>query len=651
MTPHSVSARRLWQLVYQTLDQSDDIIILLERATDKADNPVIVAVNEAFHWATGYSNDELFGQPLLKLASREATAEVQAAIVASIEKHETLRTELPCVSRSGQQFWLGLHLMPAAEAGSDNFVLLGRDITDALQTRQQQAAIQSLLAKVFLCVDAAVAIIGDEGRILMTNPCMDRLLGYKPNALVGHNSLDMIAAGPRVEILAAHQRQSEDGKDFTIETTVLRSDGAELPAKLSSTLIERHDLKHFRVVTLFPTEPQPSEHKPARTSPRQAAAPAESVPAALEPAAPSRKPMRVQIAGKIKLIGLEDVKTALGDRWPAAAVRAMAAAENVLKQRLGPRDDYGRTDDSGFVICFGDATEEAAAFLAATTARDIKNRLIGQGETADAAHVSAITDSVQVPDEPDQSIGLLAGLIEERMAARLAEIENEAREKLKEAVGEAECELQSIRGRDRNETLAHFARLPALLERKMYSALAALPAAEYKDFDIDRTMLGLATAAASRGLLNGSNQPILVTVGFDIFNTRVRTDHYITACQKLDARVRRRLILVLTDLPDGIPKSRVLECVTRLRPFCRGVGFAVRELEAPPVDLSNAGVPIVVVMADNLHGVDANTKARLTKLIGALHAQRSRLLVRHVASWDQASNLMATGVDMVSLAA
>jgi hypothetical protein len=107
----------------------------------------------------------------------------------------------------------------------------------------------------------------------------------------------------------------------------------------------------------------------------------------------------------------------------------------------------------------------------------------------------------------------------------------------------------------------------------------------------------------------------------------------------------------MTDLPEGIPKSRVLECVTRLRPFCRGVGFAVNELEAPPVDLSNAGVPIVIVMAENLHGADVSTKARLAKLVGALHAQRSRLLVRHVASWEQATGLMSSGVDMVSLAA
>jgi PAS domain S-box-containing protein len=504
---------------------------------------------------------------------------------------------------------------------------------------------------VFLCVDAAVGIVGDDGRILMTNPSMDRLLGYKPNALVGHNWLDFIAPSSRAKVSVVRQRQIEDSKDSTVEATLLTSNGTEVSAKLSSTLLERHDLKRFRVVTILPLAAQSASVEPPVIRPRPTAASAQPKVASAELPATSPKPLRVQVVGKIRLIGLEEVKSALGDRWPAAAERAMAAAEHIIKQRCGPRDNYGRTEDSGFVICFADATEEEAAFHAAMIARDIKNKLIGQGETASAAHVSAITDSVQLPDEPNQSISQLAGMIEQRMTARLAAIESAARENLKAAVEQAACEMEAIHGRERNEILAHYARLPALLERRMYSALAALPVAECKDFDIDTLMLGLATEEASRGLLNGSNQPVLVTVSFDIFNTRGRTDHYIAGCQKLDPRLRRRLILILTDLPDGIPRSRVLQCVTRLRPFCRGVGFAVSELEAPPVDLSNAGVPIVTLMAENLRGTDGNAKAKLAKLIGTLHANRARLLVRHCASWESASNLLSAGADLVSLAA
>ena len=63
--------------------------------------------------------------------------------------------------------------------------MLGRDITEALHARQQQAAIQGLLAKVFLCVKAPVAITSDTGLIQMTNPALDELLGYSAGSLVG----------------------------------------------------------------------------------------------------------------------------------------------------------------------------------------------------------------------------------------------------------------------------------------------------------------------------------------------------------------------------------------------------------------------------------------------------------------------------------
>jgi GGDEF domain-containing protein len=359
----------------------------------------------------------------------------------------------------------------------------------------------------------------------------------------------------------------------------------------------------------------------------------------------------VQVAGKIKLIGLEEIRAALGDRWPAAADRAMAAAEHIIRRRCGPRDTHGRTKDSGFVICFADATEDEAAFRASVIARDIRNRLIGEGGTLSGSQVSAITASIQVPDLPDQPIAEFSALIEERLQAKLAQIEGAARERLKSSIKQATCELEIVRGHDPQDVVAQFAQLPEPIERGICSAIAALPVEECKDFDLDCLLLGLATEQAARGLLDGSNHPVLVAVSFDVFHTRARTDRYIESCQKLDARLRQRLILVLSQLPYGIAKSRVMECVTRLRPFCRGVGFAVEDLDAPPIDLSAASVAIVALTADTLQRAKGAASGRFVKFIGTIHAQRARVLVRHVTSGESASRLMTLGVDLVSRAA
>ncbi len=109
----------------------------------------------------------------------------------------------------------GMHLMPAPPRtpGRDCFVILGRDITAVLQARQTQDSMQRLLAKVFTSVDAPVAIVNGAGRVVMTNPQLDGLLGYKPNGLVGLPSLDLVVPDARARAATIIRQQLLDGHD------------------------------------------------------------------------------------------------------------------------------------------------------------------------------------------------------------------------------------------------------------------------------------------------------------------------------------------------------------------------------------------------------------------------------------------------------
>ena len=111
--------------------------------------------------------------------------------------------------------------------------------------------------------------------------------------------------------------------------------------------------------------------------------------------------MRTESAGRINLIGLDEVRAALGDRWRAVAVRAMESAEVVLKRRCGPQDSYSRADDTSFVVCFGGLSEREASFRASMIGREIRDRLIGQGENPDTAFVRAIAAAVRLPAKKD----------------------------------------------------------------------------------------------------------------------------------------------------------------------------------------------------------------------------------------------------------
>jgi PAS domain S-box-containing protein len=356
----------LQRMLYETLDHSDDVVLVLEQASDDAMDLCVASANDAFCRVSSHSHDDLIGQRFHALVAPDADPSSWNEIVRTAATDGSCNAEIVCNRNDDSTFRLGLHVMLVRNSTPRHFVVLGRDITASFQARQQQAAIQGLLAKVFLCVRAPVAIVAENGRIQMTNPALDQLMGYPPGGLGGKLAMDCIAPGYRPEAVAARQRQVENSNDYTLATRLLHADGTELPVELTSITVQRDDLRRFRIITVLPR-------------PDDAAA-------------------TLHVAGKIKLIGLEDVKQALGSRWGAAAARAMASAEHVIRRRCGPRDTLSRTQDGGFLICFADATEDEASFRAAALAREIRTRLIGDGETETTATVSAIAAAVDVPN-------------------------------------------------------------------------------------------------------------------------------------------------------------------------------------------------------------------------------------------------------------
>ena len=161
----------LQHMLYDALDQSDDIVLVLERTGEAADDLVLVSANESFCRASGYAHADVIGQSLRSLSTAAAEPSPWSEIKRAANERRSCQSELLLKRKSGEPFWFGLHMMPVRDAGPARFVLLGRDITERLRAREQQAAIQGLLAKVFQCVKAPVAIVSsDTGTLQMSNP-------------------------------------------------------------------------------------------------------------------------------------------------------------------------------------------------------------------------------------------------------------------------------------------------------------------------------------------------------------------------------------------------------------------------------------------------------------------------------------------------
>ena len=144
--------------------------------------------------------------------------------------------------KDGRSFWFGLHLMPVSDASPP---LLRRawprHHRKACKSRQQQAAIQGLLAKVFMCVKAPVAIVSETGIVQMTNPALEEMLGYPPGGLVGKSPW-IASHRLRPALLAAREKQMKDGWTIPASAAGARR-WQQVPVEISSVMVQRDDLR------------------------------------------------------------------------------------------------------------------------------------------------------------------------------------------------------------------------------------------------------------------------------------------------------------------------------------------------------------------------------------------------------------------------
>jgi PAS domain S-box-containing protein len=599
----------IFSVVAHALDISHDMLAVLERDT-RTGELRILHCNGAFCRAFRAQPGEIEGRAMTALVDPEQTA--KRALLAGAAAHgESLRTEMRCLRPDGSRFWFGLHLMPAEDAERRNlFVLLGRDITARKLESERQDAVQSLLAKVFTVVNTGVAIVTGEGRFMMTNPYLDRLLGHEPGTLTGRASVEQIATESRAAVEHARERQSVDHKPYTMEVALLAADGARIQAVLASSLVARADLERFRILTVSATE---------------------------RPAIPGL-PVRMQVAGKIRMIALEEVKAALGDRWDGLVERVMATAERVLTNRLAKTDSFHRTVDHAFVVCFAEMSEEEATFHAAAIGREIRARLIGQGEEPAAVEVSAVVATVTAAradvaaDHAD-------------LAAQMAQIESHALNEASNPVAVPHLVLEDVVARDAGPVVGHYIRRIAPPRPPRGGGIVALSPTRF-DLDLHtwQSAVRLAVAQHSERV-----EPYFVDLAFDCFFSRQKTEGLIEACRAADPAARERIIVMLDDLPADVASARVLDAVQRLKPFCRHVGFALDAPELPPTEVAATVGTFVAVDASRWDHGNALSEPKVARLGAALHSRKSWLMMQGVTSPRTRDFLRGCGVNFFSV--
>jgi hypothetical protein len=96
--------------------------------------------------------------------------------------------------------------------------------------------------------------------------------------------------------------------------------------------------------------------------------------------------------------------------------------------------------------------------------REIRDRLIGQGEDPDTADVRPIAAVVRFPDQGESGAALHVALLG-GLEQQLERLEQDAKRTLRVAFMGETCDLEPVSGRNPRETVATLIRLCGKLER------------------------------------------------------------------------------------------------------------------------------------------------------------------------------------------
>ncbi|MET4702383.1 PAS domain S-box-containing protein [Constrictibacter sp. MBR-5] len=128
------------RLLEAAVSRQGDILLITEAGSiDGPDGPRIVYVNDAYERRTGYSRDEVIGKSPRILQGPKTDRTELDRIRQALETWSPVRSELINYTKSGEEFWIELDIVPLAdETGRyTHWVSVERDVTDRKRAEEE----------------------------------------------------------------------------------------------------------------------------------------------------------------------------------------------------------------------------------------------------------------------------------------------------------------------------------------------------------------------------------------------------------------------------------------------------------------------------------------------------------------------------------
>lgn len=354
--------------------------------------------------------------------------------------------------------------------------------------------------------------------------------------------------------------------------------------------------------------------------------------------------------GCVQVIGLEGIKAEIGDRWEKLKESIWAHLETLLRQKLGATDFYVQLNETAFLVTMPSASTDEAQIFCLRVAHELHNSLLGCCDTArlEIARATHTADNQlhTVPVFGDQLrlLAIQANLIipkgDEIFA--LTGLHGTGTLPPQPKYSHKYVPLWDVQ----KEAVTTYRCISpvdmALADNVGVSAQARMQTA------LTLSRIRHATGMTAVHLAGGDRFMMTIPIPYDTLCSPAARMEITAACRSLSSHLRPYLFFEISELPYGVPQSRLSELVGALRPFCRGVTTQL------PARIANYGAYLGV----GLHSIGLSLSvigsnggemaSELFKLTVSAKRQRIRCFALDVPNEELLRQACAQGVNVLS---
>jgi hypothetical protein len=312
------------------------------------------------------------------------------------------------------------------------------------------------------------------------------------------------------------------------------------------------------------------------------------------------------VAGHLQTVGLDSLKSELGEKWAALAERVYETAEHCITNRLTSKDTFSRTQNNEFIICFGELSGEEALFKARAIEGDIAQKLLGKdGESkleqfeldvkslSKLAQINIPTHEIEIdPDEVSDG-NICDGLLDRLEKAQQQMYSN--RDAIMDSiVSHGKIRPRSVQkysGEETHTTLLDW-------DETSRNRIAQIRAQAGNDSsvlaNIDHMSLINGATLISEGKLP-QGQILTIGVNFETLREKNSMRTYQDICTRFGNEVKSRIAINLILPPTRQIPHGVLEMCDMLRSFCVALAIQIHPFQIDGFHFENSGISLVIL--------------------------------------------------------